>query len=501
MAGLVAIVATLHDPDLPALTRRAEVGVLISNAAPPVEGVLGPYLALLKTLTGGKALVSLTELSMQGTVCFERLFVGMQQVQHMSSEHSAPDAASAPATMWWEAVEGGVRAHVSRTRRLVMQGLDVDGSLARRFTGELRVLLAVRGGRLNREWFDVGALVQAAHSVKGVRALTARLTLTHTPDETEMGDGWGPEWSSDLTSSHLSSSEQSPELVAAGSKEALHLLLSRLQNISVLLGVTGDALASALWMAPGTLLIQVLPYGVKNHYGREYAVKTHTHIHIRTHSHTHTHTYTSMLTLHINAHTHTYACTRTLTLTPAHAHEEFRIVQLPLPLSHTRIRALSHTQVLGHAGPGNYMEIELPSSSAAFYPWTPHPTATSDSHLYWSTLHVMPCHIMSSHIISYHVMSCLVLSCLVLSICQALVFVRLSCCYMPLALPLYAYMPMHIVACLYAYASMPMRILCVYAYSIALLAVCVSAYGCVCRTYVCVSSALPCSCVACLVYA
>jgi len=162
----------------------------------------------------------------------------------------------------------------------------------------------------------------------------------------------------------------------------------------------------------------------------------------------------------------------TLTLTPAHAHEQFRIVQLSLPLSHTRIRALSHTQVLGHAGPGNYMQIELPASSAAFYPWTPHPTATSDSHLYWSP---------------YHVMSCLVLS--FLSICQAPLFVRLSCWYMPLALPVYAWMRM--VLTLYAY--MPVF----YAYMPIpppFFAVCLSAYGCVGR-------ALPCSCVACLVYA
>lgn len=46
--------------------------------------------------------------------------------------------------------------------------------------------------------------------------------------------------------------------------------------------------------------------------------------------------------------------------------------------------------VLAHANPGLYLEHELGSSAASFYPWTPHPTATSDSELYWYLLPAPP---------------------------------------------------------------------------------------------------------------
>lgn len=307
------MVATLHDPDLNQGLASNARAMLISNAAPPVEASLGPYLALFKTLTGGNPIVSMTELSMQGTVCFERLFLGMQHLLHLSSEHAKQDGIETAdaAAKWWETLEGGLRAHISRTRLFVMRALDVDASLARRYgsvgTKQWRVLIAMRYGRLNRDFFDVGALVEAAESIQGVHALTARLALTQSPEQ--LGADWGPEWDSDAQVL-AAGNEAVKETGKEGGTEALRIMLRRLQNSSILLGVTGDALASALWMSPGSMLIQLLPYGAKGHYGREYAV-------------------------------------------------------------------------LANAGPGNYLELELPGSAARFYPWTPHPTATSDSDLYW----------------------------------------------------------------------------------------------------------------------
>ena len=92
MAGIVSIAATLHDADLgdgllPSSSPPGQSPLLISNAAPPVEATLGPYLALFSTLTD-RPIVSTSELSLKGSVCFERLFLGTQHLLHLSSEHA-----------------------------------------------------------------------------------------------------------------------------------------------------------------------------------------------------------------------------------------------------------------------------------------------------------------------------------------------------------------------------------------------------------------------------
>jgi hypothetical protein len=137
--------------------------------------------------------------------------------------------------------------------RVTEASLACGGSIVRRFRGGARVLLAARYGRLNRDWLDVDALVQGLRRVPGVVGVsTGRLTLTRSQDEAaeHWEEGWG---------------EQEPagmEARADGGKlrrprEALMTLVARLQNCSILIGVTGDALASALWMPPGTLVLQV----------------------------------------------------------------------------------------------------------------------------------------------------------------------------------------------------------------------------------------------------
>jgi hypothetical protein len=55
-----------------------------------------------------------------------------------------------------------------------------------------RVLIAVRYGWLNRDWFDVKRVMDAAQSVTGVRALSGRFSLTRSPQDNE--DDWGPDW-------------------------------------------------------------------------------------------------------------------------------------------------------------------------------------------------------------------------------------------------------------------------------------------------------------------
>jgi hypothetical protein len=297
MAGIVSVVATLHDPDVHE-GQSLSGGLLITNAAPPVEASLGPYLALFSTLTD-RPVVSLTELSLQGSVCFRRLFLGMQHLQHLSPQHWSDEAQGAlGAGKWWETLQGGLRTAARRTRLLVTRALKIDASLAARYRGQYRVLFAVRLGRLNRDWLDVEHLMRTAQTVPSVSALSGRFTLTQ--DAEESGYDWGLEWGDGAV----------PRGTFTG-RERLLTLIHRLQNSSVLVGATGEALASAIWLPPSAVVIQVFPYGVKGRYGREYAV-------------------------------------------------------------------------LAHASPGNYMEHELPASAAHFYPWHPHPTATSDAQLYWS---------------------------------------------------------------------------------------------------------------------
>ena len=305
MAGIVAVVATLHDQDVleEGTSSSGGGGLLIANAAPPVEASLGPYLALFATLTD-RPVVSMTELSLQGSVCFRRLFLGTQHLLHLSSQHSsdAPRALD-EAARWWETMQGGLRTYARRTRLLVARALKIDAALAARYRGDHRVFFAVRFGSLNRDWVDVGRLWLAAQTVKGVTALSGRFALTQ--DAEPSAYDWGPEWGPEpAPASH------SPSAPVDSSSPRLLTLVHRLQNCSVLVGVTGEALASALWLPPGAVLLQVFPYGVKGKYGREYAV-------------------------------------------------------------------------LAHASPGYYMEHQLPASAAHFYPWHPHPTATSDADLYW----------------------------------------------------------------------------------------------------------------------
>jgi hypothetical protein len=305
MAGIVSVVATLHDPDVhEGQSLSAAGGLLITNAAPPVEASLGPYLALFSTLTD-RPVVSLTELSLQGSVCFRRLFLGIQHLQHLSPQHWSDEAEGALGPdRWWETLQGGLRTASRRTRLLVTRALKIDASLAARYRGQYRVLFAVRFGRLNRDWFDVERLMLTAQTVPSVSALSGRFTLTQEGEES--GYDWGREWGDQAV----------PPGTFTG-RQRLLTLIHRLQNSSVLVGATGEALASAIWLPPSAVVIQVFPYGVKGRYGREYAV-------------------------------------------------------------------------LAHASPGNYMEHELPASAAHFYPWHPHPTATSDAELYWSVFVLAP---------------------------------------------------------------------------------------------------------------
>ena len=142
---------------------------------------------------------------------------------------------------------------VESNARATEASLACGGSIVRRFRGGARVLLAARHGRLNRDWLDVDALVQGLRRVPGVVGVsTGRLTLTRSQDQA--AEHWEEGWF-----------EQEPagrEMRADGGKvrrprEALMTLVGRLQNCSILIGVTGDALASALWMPPGTLVLQV----------------------------------------------------------------------------------------------------------------------------------------------------------------------------------------------------------------------------------------------------
>ena len=132
------------------------------------------------------------------------------------------------------------------------------------------MVFAVRCGRLNREWLDVRRMLEVAGRVPGVRPLAARLSLVPPAGE-QPGDEWGDEWRDATADNGWESDwwESGRSLRAANGRDRLVSLVGRLQNCSVLLGVTGDALASALWMRPGSLVVQVFPYGVRGRYGRE----------------------------------------------------------------------------------------------------------------------------------------------------------------------------------------------------------------------------------------
>ena len=103
MDGITALVSTLRDDmqqtqassSARERVRPAEKTLLISNAAPPVEASLGPYLPLFQALSS-RPVVSMTELSLQGSVCFERLFVGTRHLLHLSSAEHLQQVRSRP---------------------------------------------------------------------------------------------------------------------------------------------------------------------------------------------------------------------------------------------------------------------------------------------------------------------------------------------------------------------------------------------------------------------
>ncbi len=279
------------------------------------------------------------------------------------------------AGQWWETLQGSLRAYASMTRRLVATALRLDVALAGRFRGECRVVFAARSGRLNRDWLDLPHMLDVAGSVEGVRALSARLSLTSAGDD---GQDWGSEWDGDGW----------PGAAAgpAAPRARLTTLVARLQNCSVLVGVTGEALASGLWMRPGSLVVQVLPYGAKGRYGREVP-----------------HARPARLS----------TCLGTCDLWCAGRGAGGRrptacpLLLLALPgvdadasvAQAWQCSALNDSwanawgrqyAVLAHANPRNYIEVELPGSAASFYPWNPHPTATADSHLYWLAPRLRP---------------------------------------------------------------------------------------------------------------
>lgn len=99
MAGIVSIAATLHDADLGEGVPDLHAPLLISNAAPPVEATLGPYLPLFSTLTD-RPIVSTSELSVRGSVCFQRLFIGTQHLLHLSTEHADERRLDDSAKVW-----------------------------------------------------------------------------------------------------------------------------------------------------------------------------------------------------------------------------------------------------------------------------------------------------------------------------------------------------------------------------------------------------------------
>jgi hypothetical protein len=319
MEGFVALVATLEEEEevrsarAPCAVRAAKRRgsgegrsslLLITNAAPPVEALLSPYLPLFAALTE-RPIVSLSELSLQGSVCFHRLHVGLRTLLTHSHEEApssaartwaatstttastgassmtstsiastSTDAGTLASSHWWGLLQGSMRPYLRRTRLLVTGFLGLDAGLAVRYRGGRRVVLAVRKGRLNREWYDVNQIVVAAESVRGVlRVMTGRLVLAKEGGQGE-GDGedegegdWGDEWEEGRD--REGESEREGEVGGWGGVQAaergqggrgggggrgegyaasLVTLVGRLQNCSILIAVTGEALTAALWM-------------------------------------------------------------------------------------------------------------------------------------------------------------------------------------------------------------------------------------------------------------
>jgi len=258
-------------------------------------------------------------------------------------------AAAGGCGQWWETLQGSLRAYATMARRVVSTALRLDVTLPGRFRGECRVVFASRSHLLHRDWLDLPHMLDVAGSVEGVRALSARLALTSAGDDSQ---DWGSEWDGDGW-----------HAAAAGPgapRARLSTLVARLQNCSVLVGVTGEALASALWMRPGSLVVQVLPYGTKGRYGREVSPALHSTARCARRWRPMAHSLPSLAVPRVSADAGLAQCWMT----------------------DGCLRGRQYA-VLAHANPRNYFEVELPASAASYYPWNPHPTATADSHLYW----------------------------------------------------------------------------------------------------------------------
>lgn len=217
MAGFLTLYATLLEADEGDFVVDPDNTVLVLNLAPPVEAGLGSLLPLFSTLSS-YPITSTTELSMMGRTCFSTIAVGLSDDISLSQNAS-------------------FLHYVTGVRRFVAGVAGVDLELIRHYRGQPTLVLAVRYGRLNRDWADIDAILSVA-SDQGF------LTV-----DSEIAFG----------SSSITLQEQ----------------FGMLSNCSVLLGVTGEALAAALWMPRGSVLFQVVPFGVAGHFGREYAVLAH----------------------------------------------------------------------------------------------------------------------------------------------------------------------------------------------------------------------------------
>jgi len=213
MAGFVSLYSTLLDLGEGVMPTRDKV-LLIVNLAPPTEASLAVYLELFQVLSSNP-IVSTTELSMEGRVCFRSITVGLSDAVDLSKDTTFPH-------------------YIDGARRFVARHLGIDLDLVNHFHGEPTLVLAARYGVGNRNFVGQEQIVAAVEK-EGFKVIESELQLGH---------------------------------------EAMTLLdqFNMLANCSVLMGVTGDALTGALWMTKGSVVIQIVPFGVDGRFGTEYKV-------------------------------------------------------------------------------------------------------------------------------------------------------------------------------------------------------------------------------------
>eukprot|EP00294_Goniomonas_avonlea_P015795 CAMPEP_0114544750 /NCGR_PEP_ID=MMETSP0114-20121206/3039_1 /TAXON_ID=31324 /ORGANISM="Goniomonas sp, Strain m" /LENGTH=582 /DNA_ID=CAMNT_0001729143 /DNA_START=74 /DNA_END=1822 /DNA_ORIENTATION=- len=182
--------------------------VLITNVGAPVESGLGRYYRLFRTLSI-HPIISLSEVRSHGVLCFDHVAVGLSGSYDLTSDSVDISHKELP-----------------EMNQYVTQALGIDATVMSHNPPTLLWISRKQDGNRNVE--NEQEILQAAREV-GFAASAV-------------------------------------DFEVMGMEEQVRVM----QNVSVLMGIYGAGLTNAMFMQKGGVVVQILPFGHKNHLGEEF---------------------------------------------------------------------------------------------------------------------------------------------------------------------------------------------------------------------------------------